>query len=107
MDGFERVARVDDVPVGGMLGVRLSDGRRVCLVNHQGAIYAVSDVCTHQEFAMSDGTLLPNGRIECAWHGAQFDCRTGAPKHYPAEDPLPVYAVRVHDGEIWVGARAA
>jgi 3-phenylpropionate/trans-cinnamate dioxygenase ferredoxin subunit len=54
---------------------------------------------------MSEGTLLSNGRIECAWHGAQFDCRTGAPKHYPAEEPLPVYDVKVEDGAIWVRGR--
>jgi 3-phenylpropionate/trans-cinnamate dioxygenase ferredoxin subunit len=88
-----------------MRAVSTADGTRICLVNVDGEIHAVSDVCTHQEFAMSDGMLLPGGVIECAWHGAQFDCRTGAVKRVPATDPLPVYEVTVQDGGIYVGER--
>jgi 3-phenylpropionate/trans-cinnamate dioxygenase ferredoxin subunit len=99
------VARLKDLPPTGLLGVTLANGDRVCVVSDRGEIRAVSNVCTHQEFPMSEGTLLSNGRIECAWHGAQFDCRTGAPKHYPAEEPLPVYDVKVEDGAIWVRGR--
>jgi nitrite reductase/ring-hydroxylating ferredoxin subunit len=88
-----------------MKPVTTSDGTRICLVNVDGAIHAVSDVCTHQEFAMSDGALLPGGVIECAWHGAQFDCRTGKVKRYPATEPLPVYEVTVEDGMIYLAGR--
>ena len=41
---------------------------------HGGRIGAVTDLCTHQAFPMSEGTLEPDGTIECAWHGARFDC---------------------------------
>jgi nitrite reductase/ring-hydroxylating ferredoxin subunit len=52
---------------------------------------------------MSDGVLLSGGRLECAWHGAVFDCRTGAVKRFPATEPLPRYEVKVEDGGIYVG----
>lgn len=102
---LERVATLAEVPPGSLRAVTLSTGERVCLANVDGRIHALSDVCTHQEFAMSNGALLPGGVIECAWHGAQFDCRSGAVKRFPATEPLPVYAVKVEDGAIWVGAR--
>jgi 3-phenylpropionate/trans-cinnamate dioxygenase ferredoxin subunit len=70
-----------------------------------GAVHALGDVCTHQEFAMSDGVLLPDGSLECAWHGARFDCRTGRALRIPATDPLPVYEVAVDHGTILGGAR--
>jgi 3-phenylpropionate/trans-cinnamate dioxygenase ferredoxin subunit len=103
---FEAVARVDDIPEGELLAVEKSDGTRICLVNLGGGeILALSDSCTHQDFPMAAGTLLPDGTIECAWHGARFDCRTGAVRKPPATEPIPVYEVRVADGDVLVGAR--
>jgi nitrite reductase/ring-hydroxylating ferredoxin subunit len=104
-DAFQDVAAVSAVPEGELLGAVLPDGTAVCLYNHRGVIGAVSDVCTHNEFAMSDGVLHGDGTLECMWHGARFDCRTGAVRRQPATEPLPVYAVRVDDGRISVGPR--
>ncbi len=101
--GFEVVARVDEVPDEGTFGVVKSTGEPVCLIRHAGRITAVSDTCAHQEFAMSLGDVLADGTIQCAWHGARFDCATGAVRQGPATDPLPVFAVRIEDGMILVG----
>jgi len=102
---FQPVARLTDLPDGTLLGVVTPAGERVCLVNVDGEIHALGNTCTHQEFPISDGLLLPGGRIECAWHGAIFDCRTGVARRLPAIDPLPVYAVKVEDGQVLVGER--
>jgi len=56
---------------------------------------------------MCDGTLLDDGTIECAWHGARFDRRTGDVRRHPATDPLPIYEVAVRDGQVFVGPRKA
>lgn len=105
LEGFEVVARVEDVPDGELLGVEKSNGDRICLVNCDGEIRAVSDNCTHQDFPMSAGLMHPGCVIECAWHGAMFDCRSGAVLRMPAVKPLPTYEVVVQDGEILVGPR--
>jgi len=104
---FIDVAAVAEVPDGELLGVSLPNGVSVCLYNQNGEIGAVGGQCTHAEFAMSDGTLRPDGTIECIWHGARFDCRTGAVRRHPATDPLPVYDVRILDGRVLVGPRQA
>ena len=107
-DGFEALAKVEDLPDGALLAVKKANGEDVCLFNAGGSIGAVYNVCTHAEFPMSDGQLLQGAggcAIECAWHGAQFDCRRGEVRRGPAIDPLPVYEVRVVDGMIWVGGR--
>ena len=99
------VVAVADLPEGEMLAVTLPDGEPVCVFNHAGTVGAVSDMCTHALFRLSDGVLHADGTLECLWHGAKFDCHTGAVKRHPAPAPLPVYAVRVRDGQICVGPR--
>jgi len=101
----EPLCPLAELPPGALRGVVKGDGTRVCLANVNGVIHALGDVCTHQEFAMSDGVLLPDGSIECAWHGARFDCRTGKALRIPATEALPVFAVTVENGAILVGER--
>lgn len=104
-ESFEPVAQLVDVPVGELIGVTRSDGERICLANVDGEILAVSDTCTHQDFSLCQGTLLPDAIIECAWHGARFSLHSGKALRPPAETPLPVYSVRVDDGAILLGGR--
>ena len=103
---FADVAATDDVADGELLGAVLPSGTPVCLYNLHGVFGAVSDRCTHAEFAMSDGVLHADGTLECIWHGARFDCRTGAVRRQPATDPLPVFDVKVEDGRVLVAERA-
>ncbi len=100
---FVDVAAACDVRDGKLLGAKLPDGTRVCLYNQHGTIGAVGGTCTHAEYPMDDGTLRADGTIECGWHGARFDCCSGAVCRPPAVDPLPVYAVRVENGRVLVG----
>ena len=102
---FEDVAAVADIADGSMLGVALRNGTPVCVFNHCGSIGAVGNRCPHAEFLISDGVLHADGTLECAWHGARFDCWTGAVRRHPAELPLPVYQVRMDDGRVLVGPR--
>lgn len=104
-DGFVRVARVGDVPPGALLGVVTPAGERICLLNDAGVVRAVGDECPHQGFALSSGELVASGTIECVWHGARFDCRSGAVLRGPAEDTLQVYEARVVGDEVFVGPR--
>jgi 3-phenylpropionate/trans-cinnamate dioxygenase ferredoxin subunit len=102
---FEAVASVAEVPEGTVLQRIRSSGDAVCLVRHKGEITALSDICTHQHFSMSLGDLLPDGTLQCAWHGARYDCRSGEVRQVPATSPLPVFQVRIEGGTILVGPR--
>jgi 3-phenylpropionate/trans-cinnamate dioxygenase ferredoxin subunit len=101
------VAKLDSIPDPGLLGVTLPNGDRICLVRRGADVWAIADECTHQAFPMSAGEVFPDGTIQCSWHGARFDCRTGNVCEGPASDPLPTYEVRVAGNDILVGARLA
>jgi 3-phenylpropionate/trans-cinnamate dioxygenase ferredoxin subunit len=100
---YIEVARIDDIPEPGVLGVEIADGRPVCLVRFEGRVSAFADVCTHQAFPLSAGEVHADGTLECVWHGAQFDCLTGDVRREPATDPLERYAVRVEGDRVFVG----
>jgi 3-phenylpropionate/trans-cinnamate dioxygenase ferredoxin component len=105
-EDFLSVAQADDVPEGTLLPVTAPDGTALCLYQLDGRIGACADECTHQAFPMSEGELIGDGQIECICHGARFDLATGAVTRGPAEEPLPVYEVRVEGGQVLVATRA-
>ena len=102
---FETVASISDLTEGTVLQRVRSTGDAVCLVRYHNEISALSDICTHQHFSMSLGDLLEDGTLQCAWHGARYDCRTGEVKQVPATSPLPVFQVRLDGDRILVGPR--
>jgi 3-phenylpropionate/trans-cinnamate dioxygenase ferredoxin subunit len=99
---FVKVATLNEVPDGSVLGVE-AEGKRVCLANAEGEVYAFADNCSHRDFPLSNGELdADDCSITCEWHGARFDIRTGKPLCLPAISPIRVYACRVEEGEIFV-----
>ncbi len=95
------VARVGEIPVGGVKVVRVDD-QPVALFHLEDGYYAMDDLCTHDGGPLAEGTLEDHV-IECPRHGARFDVRTGAVLRLPAVAPVPTYRVRVENEEIQVG----
>lgn len=100
-----RAARLDDIPDGGLLGV-VVEGRRVCLARRGERVSALADRCPHAEFPLSEGELLGDGTVQCAWHGARFDARTGQVVQGPAQGAscpaVQTYDVLIHGDDVHV-----
>ena len=84
--GFERVCAPEDVPPATLRPVTLADGTRICVGNRGGTLFAVLDRCPHQRFPLSEGELMTDGTIVCAWHGAAYDCVSGRAVRGPKGD---------------------
>jgi 3-phenylpropionate/trans-cinnamate dioxygenase ferredoxin component len=102
---FEPVGLLSELTEGTVQQRVRPSGDAICLVRYRGEISALSDICTHQHFSMSLGDLLEDGTLQCAWHGARYDCRTGKVGQAPAVSPLPVFQVRLDGDTILVGPR--
>ena len=98
--GFLKAARVEDVPPGRVVVVEVGD-EDVALCNVGGKIYAVANVCTHDDGPLGEGYLLGD-EIECPRHGARFDVRSGEVKSLPAIVPIPTFAVKIAGDDILV-----
>ncbi|HEY9473771.1 MAG TPA: non-heme iron oxygenase ferredoxin subunit [Mycobacteriales bacterium] len=90
---FVSACRLAEVPETGAIRVELS-GIPVAVVRSEGEVYAIYDVCSHQEVPLSEGEV-EGSTIECWLHGSRFDLRTGKPTVPPATRPVPVYPVRI------------
>ena len=99
-DGYVTVARLDECQEGKPLQVWV-DERPLALCRVGEDVYAISDICTHQEFFLSEGKL-EGSVIECAAHGARFDVTTGKVKRLPAFKPVKTFPVRVVNGDVQV-----
>jgi 3-phenylpropionate/trans-cinnamate dioxygenase ferredoxin subunit len=98
----QRLCRVDDVAPGASM--RFDVGKaRICLVRIDDDFYAIGDKCSHADFSLSEGEIWPDEKeIECWKHGSTFSLVTGEPQSLPATLPVPVYRVRVENGEVYV-----
>jgi 3-phenylpropionate/trans-cinnamate dioxygenase ferredoxin subunit len=101
MTKFVPVARVEQIPPGAVKQVFVGK-TAIALCNVGGELFAISDVCTHDDYYLSCGRL-DGYEIECPMHATVFDVRTGAVEIPPAEKPLPTFPCRVVDGEVQVG----
>ncbi len=97
---FVKAARVDDVAPGQVKVVEI-EGQDVALCNVDGQIYAIADVCTHDDGPLGQG-CLHGDEIECPRHGARFNVRSGQALGLPAVVPVPTFKVKVHKDHILV-----
>jgi 3-phenylpropionate/trans-cinnamate dioxygenase ferredoxin subunit len=95
------VADLDDIKPGELKRVE-PGGVPVCLARLlTGEVHAISDICSHEDIELSDGDL--DGReVECPAHGSRFCVDDGSVSGVPARFPVPVYPVRVEDGQVYV-----
>ncbi len=74
----------------------------VLLLNIDGAVYALEDRCSHQDFELSAGEFDADaGTIECTLHAAKFDVRDGRALCAPASAPVRKFPVKIEDGAVW------
>jgi 3-phenylpropionate/trans-cinnamate dioxygenase ferredoxin subunit len=107
------IGTVRETPPGTQREVRVRD-LTIALFNVDGSYYAILNRCPHQGAPLAKGT--PVGRVEstapgeyiydpckcllkCAWHGWEFDLRTGQSWFNPTRKRVRPYVVTVEKGE--------
>ena len=78
------------------------EGEPIAVVRDSaGEVHAIGDTCTHGDISLSEGFVEDDG-IECWAHGSKFSLTTGAPLNLPAYEPVPVFAVEIIDGDVYI-----
>jgi 3-phenylpropionate/trans-cinnamate dioxygenase ferredoxin subunit len=100
---YELVATLDEIPDGGIKQVVVR-GEPVGLYRVGEDVYAVHDICTHEEAYLSEGDFDPDDlEVECPLHGSHFNVQTGEVRILPATRPVMTYLVKVEGGRVMVG----
>ena len=78
------------------------DGLEIVVFNIADEIFAIGDICTHDDGPLGDGET--NGyEIACPRHGARFDIKSGKALTLPAIEDIPAYPVQIRDDFIEIG----
>jgi 3-phenylpropionate/trans-cinnamate dioxygenase ferredoxin component len=95
-----RVCALDDIADGASLAAEVG-GVAIAVVRNGDEVYAIQDECSHAAIPLSEGEV-DGDEIECWLHGSMFDLRTGKAINLPATEPVPVYPIRISQGQILV-----
>lgn len=101
---FQRACGVDQIREGEAFAVNL-DGVDVAVARHEDEFFAVQDLCTHGQVALSEGDV-EGCLIECWLHGSRFDLRSGKPTTLPATEPVATFPVQVQGDDIHVDVKS-
>jgi len=115
-----RLIGVAALPAGGVAEVETEEHGTLAVGMVDGAPFAVSNICRHQLAKLGRGQVR-DGCLECPWHRARYDVRTGRMVRGPqgrifgfgpysrtvqavsnTAVPLAVHPVEVRDGAIWL-----
>ncbi|MEM5808356.1 MAG: non-heme iron oxygenase ferredoxin subunit [Candidatus Aenigmatarchaeota archaeon] len=101
---FVKIGLLSDFPEGKMRKVEVK-GKELLVVNIDGKIYSIDNICTHEECPLSDG-FLQDEVVTCPCHLAQFNVKTGKKVANPATgediEDEQTFKVKVENSEVFV-----
>ena len=98
----ERLCALDELEPGTARRFVVGD-RKIAVVRLGDDVYAIGDVCSHENISLSEGEIHAGEKtIECWKHGSEFSLETGEALTLPATKSVPVYEVRVDGGDVVV-----
>lgn len=74
-------------------------GRRFACVLRGGEVHALDDLCPHQGYPLSQGTVR-DGVLTCDWHNWKFELCSGACTF--GGEPVRRYATRIDGGRVFL-----
>jgi len=70
--------------------------KTICVANVNGTITAMDNVCLHMGGPLGQGYIEGN-KLVCPWHGWEYDPKT----------KLPVYPIKIENGDVMVDTEPA
>jgi len=96
----ERLCALDELADGAAQRFVVGD-RKIAVVRLGDDVYAIGDVCSHENISLSEGEIHAGDKtIECWKHGSEFSLVTGEAETLPATKAVPTYEVVVDGDDI-------
>ncbi len=101
-DGFVMVCDVNDI-IEDRAKVFCIDEERIAVFKTQGKLFAVNNVCKHQNGPIGEGKIV-DGCITCPWHGYQYLPNNGQSPP-PFKEKVCTYDVKLQDTKVWLNPK--
>ncbi|MFZ2057608.1 MAG: Rieske 2Fe-2S domain-containing protein [Acidimicrobiales bacterium] len=96
-----RVCATDELEVGQVRRFEI-EGGAIALVRCRSGFRALLDVCSHQDYPLSEGEVFPDTcEIECLRHGSTFSLLDGLPQSLPATQAVKVVPIEVVSDDVY------
>ena len=95
-----KIAQCRELACGNGIVV-LAGGKELALFNLDGSFYAIDNECTHTGGPLGEG-MINGDEVECPWHAACFNIKTGKASGAPAKSDVKTYPVVVKGDDIYV-----
>ena len=92
------ICKISEFPVGTAKKVTV-EGKEIAVFNVDGEFYAISNVCPHKGYSLSEGEVEEK-KVACPGHGWVFDLKTGNEQNLPVS--VNKYNVSVEDENVLV-----
>ena len=99
IEGFERIATIDEVTRTRPKRVMVGE-REVVLFRVEDEIFAVENLCPHQQFSVFHQGVLDGYTITCPMHTWSFDIRSG--KAVTGSGRIKTFELRVFGNEVLI-----
>jgi 3-phenylpropionate/trans-cinnamate dioxygenase ferredoxin component len=76
------------------------EGQRIAVARVGEEVFALEDVCTHRQCALSEG-LVEEKTVICPCHGAEFDLETGEALALPAKEPIQLFPTQIEGDDLY------
>jgi 3-phenylpropionate/trans-cinnamate dioxygenase ferredoxin subunit len=96
---MKKIARVEDIPVGGTKLVFMND-TPIVLLNIKGKIQAWDNRCPHRGASLADGNILES-TIQCKFHLWEFDIELACAVAN-SDIKVNTFYLEVQDGDIFI-----
>lgn len=106
MSDSTALCRVEDIPDGGAISVRIDSstgGFEIVLMRQGSEVFGYHNECPHQGRNLDyvpGKFLIKDGRIICAAHGAMFSVHSGECVSGPCSNGLLRVPIQVEAGEV-------
>ena len=99
----------DEFEFNQLKGHKICDKPIVTWRTRDGEVVAFDNRCRHKRMPLSEGRIMPDGTLECAYHGLCYDSSgacVAVPSHpdgnIPTQLQLTPYPVIEKDGLVWI-----
>ncbi len=97
---FTHLASLSDLKTRKLICSK-TGGYRILIALAEDKVYAVDDMCTHEDASLSKGSLHGDC-VKCPLHGSRFRLKSGEALDEPAEEALTTYPVKIDGDDILV-----